>query len=153
MTEDQNQPSHPDRRQGESLDRPGLRPAPVPGAERDDDEDLRDLFRASAPSARPVDVEALFSAAQAWQPGRRRLAWSRWIGRSRDHFHRTSNPLPRRRTMLMTMKIAAAALVAAGGWFYFAVVPSREASAFAEVAQKLRDAHTLSYRTTTESPI
>jgi len=54
--------------------------------------------------------------------------------------------------MLMTMKIAAAALVAVGGWFYFTVVPSREASAFAEVAQKLRDAHTLAYRTTTESP-
>ena len=54
--------------------------------------------------------------------------------------------------MLMTMKIAAAALVAAGGWCYFALVPSREASAFAEVAQKLRAAHTLSYRTTTESP-
>ena len=54
--------------------------------------------------------------------------------------------------MLMTMKMAAAALVAAGGWLYFAVLPSREATAFAEVAQKLHDAHTLTYRTTTESP-
>jgi len=54
--------------------------------------------------------------------------------------------------MLTTMKIAAAALVAAVGWLYFAVVPSKEATAFAEVAQKLRDAQTLSYRTTTESP-
>jgi outer membrane lipoprotein-sorting protein len=52
----------------------------------------------------------------------------------------------------MTMKIAAAALAAAGGFFYFAVVPSTEATAFAEVAQKLRDAHTLAYRGTTESP-
>ncbi len=54
--------------------------------------------------------------------------------------------------MIMTMKIAAAALLAAGGWFYFAFVPSNEASAFAEVAQRLHDAHTLVYRTTTESP-
>jgi outer membrane lipoprotein-sorting protein len=61
-------------------------------------------------------------------------------------------PLTRRRTMLMTMKIAAAALVTAGGWFYFAVAPSTEATAFGEAVQKLRDAHTLTYRTTMESP-
>jgi outer membrane lipoprotein-sorting protein len=57
-----------------------------------------------------------------------------------------------RRTMLVTMRIAAAALVTAGGLFYSAVVPSTEAAAFAEVAQKLRDAHTLAYRSTVESP-
>jgi outer membrane lipoprotein-sorting protein len=54
--------------------------------------------------------------------------------------------------MLVTMKIAAAALVTVGGLFYFAVVPSTEATAFAEVAQKLRDAHTLAYRLSVESP-
>ncbi|MFI5457564.1 MAG: outer membrane lipoprotein carrier protein LolA [Isosphaerales bacterium] len=60
---------------------------------------------------------------------------------------------PRRRTMLTAIKIAAAVLAAAGGLFYFAFVPSAEATIkFAEVAQKLRDAHTLAYRTTTESP-
>ncbi len=63
-----------------------------------------------------------------------------------------SNPLPRRRAMFVTMKIAAAALMAAGGLFYLAVVPSTEAVAFAEVAQKLRDAHTLVYHTIAESP-
>jgi outer membrane lipoprotein-sorting protein len=50
------------------------------------------------------------------------------------------------------MKIAAAALVTASGLFYFAVVPSMEATAFAEVAQRLRNAHTLAYRATMESP-
>ena len=134
MTEDQNVPGHPDRRQGE------------------DDGDLRDLFHASAPGARPVDVDALFAAAQARQADRRGLAWPRWSVLSRDRSRSVDNPFPRRRTMLMTMKIAAAALVAAGGWFYFAVVPSNEASAFAEVAQKLHDAHTLAYRTAMESP-
>jgi len=55
--------------------------------------------------------------------------------------------------MFAAIKIAAAVLVTAGGLFYFAVVPSAEATVkFAEVAQKLRDAHTLAYRTTTESP-
>ena len=55
--------------------------------------------------------------------------------------------------MLAAIKIAAAVLVTAGGLFHFAVVPSAEGTlAFAEVAQKLRDAHTLAYRTTTESP-
>ena len=63
-----------------------------------------------------------------------------------------SNPLPRRRKLLMTMKITAAALVAAGGFLYFAVVPSTEAMAYAEGTQKLRDAHTLAYRSTVESP-
>ena len=54
--------------------------------------------------------------------------------------------------MLVTMKIAAAAMVAAGGLFYVAFGPSIEKTAFAEAAQKLRDAHTLVYRTTVESP-
>ena len=54
--------------------------------------------------------------------------------------------------MLVTMKIAAAALVAVGGLFYVAFFPSPEATAFTEVAQKLRDAHTLTYRGIVESP-
>jgi outer membrane lipoprotein-sorting protein len=54
--------------------------------------------------------------------------------------------------MLVTLRIAAAALVAAGGLFYFAVFPPKEATAFAEVAQRLRNAHTLAYRISTESP-
>lgn len=54
--------------------------------------------------------------------------------------------------MLVTMKIAAAALMAVGGLFYVAFFPSTEATAFTEVAQKLRDAHTLAYRLTVESP-
>lgn len=53
--------------------------------------------------------------------------------------------------MFAIMKIAAAALLAAGGWFYFACVRSMEASAFAEMAQKMKSAHTLAYRMTIES--
>ena len=60
--------------------------------------------------------------------------------------------LRRRRIVLTTMKIAAAALVAASGFVYFALFPSTEATAFAAMAQKLREAHRLSYNTTTESP-
>lgn len=63
-----------------------------------------------------------------------------------------TNPLPRKRTLLMTMKIAAAVMATAGGVFYLAAVRSTEAATFAEAAQKLRDAHILVYRMTTESP-
>jgi len=55
--------------------------------------------------------------------------------------------------MLAAIKVAAAVLVTAGGLFYVAFVPKAEANrAFAEAARKLRDAHTLAYRMTTESP-
>jgi outer membrane lipoprotein-sorting protein len=50
------------------------------------------------------------------------------------------------------MKIAAAALVAVGGLFYLTSISPMEKTAFAEAAQKLRDAQTLSYRMTVESP-
>ncbi len=62
------------------------------------------------------------------------------------------NPLPWRRKMLLTMKIAATVLVTVSGLLYVTFFPSTEATAFAEVAQKLRDAHTLAYRMTVESP-
>jgi outer membrane lipoprotein-sorting protein len=97
-----------------------------PDVDPDDHEDLRALFHATAPTMPPVDVEALV--------------------------RRFVRPFSWRPTMAFAMKIAAAALLAAGGWFYFMVLPSAEATAFAEAAQKLRDAHTLSYRVTTESP-
>ena len=57
-------------------------------------------FARSAPIARPVDVEALFSAAQARQPNRRRLAWSQLIGQSRTPFHRNANSEPLRNKQL-----------------------------------------------------
>jgi outer membrane lipoprotein-sorting protein len=122
------------------------------GAMRNDDDDLRELFRISAPQARGVDVAALLAAAQARQRIRGRMAWLRLIGRSPDSLQQPDNPLPRKRTMPGTMRIAAAALVTAGGLLYFAGVPSKEATAFAELAQKLREAHTLAYRITTETP-
>jgi len=62
-------------------------------------------------------------------------------------------PFMRRRTMLTAIKIAAAVLVTTGGLFYMAFVPRAEANrTFAEAARKLREAHTLAYRTTMESP-
>ncbi len=62
-----------------------------------------------------------------------------------------TTPEMRRRIMFATMRIAAAAVVAAVGFAYFALFPSAEATAFAVMAQKLREAHSLSYTSTTES--
>ena len=61
-------------------------------------------------------------------------------------------PFPWRRTMLTLLKATAAALLAAAGLSsYLAFVPRAEAT-FTEVAQKLHDAHTLSYRITVQIP-
>lgn len=58
-----------------------------------------------------------------------------------------------RKTMFKTLRIAALVLAAAAGLIYLAVAPRATARpAFAEVTQKLRDAHTLAYRVTVESP-
>ncbi len=146
MTEDQNKPIFDDAHLGAELRSPGSGPAP--GSENGDDDDLRELFRTTAPIARPVDVEALFSAFDTARSSRRRIAWPRSLGWP----HSVLNPYPRRSKMLTTLKFAAAALVAAGAWFYFALVRPREASAFAEAAQKLRDAHTLAFRMSVEHP-
>lgn len=63
-------------------------------------------------------------------------------------------PHRRRKIMLATIKIAATALMAAtAGLLYFANAPEANATtAFAEMAQKLRDAHTLTYRMTMDIP-
>ena len=63
------------------------------------------------------------------------------------------NPFPWRRTMLATLKLTAAALAATAGLSYLAFSPRVEATVtFAEVAQKLHDAHTLSYRISVQNP-
>ncbi len=65
----------------------------------------------------------------------------------------SKTPFLRRTTTMSVLKIAAAVLVAAGGVLYFALAPSAKATtAFAELAQKLRNAHTLSHRMTVEGP-
>jgi outer membrane lipoprotein-sorting protein len=62
-------------------------------------------------------------------------------------------PFPWRRTMGLILKMAAAALVAAGGLFYLGGPgPAGASMVFAEVAGRLRDAQTLSYRMTVEYP-
>jgi outer membrane lipoprotein-sorting protein len=59
----------------------------------------------------------------------------------------------RRRTMLTFLKFAAAAVLIGGGLFYLTMAPEAEATAaFAEVAEKLRDAHTFSFLATTQAP-
>ena len=65
----------------------------------------------------------------------------------------SDTPFLRRTTTMSGLKIAAAVLVAAGGVLYFALAPPAKATtAFAEMAQKLRNAHTLSHRMSIESP-
>ena len=55
--------------------------------------------------------------------------------------------------MLTVLKFAAASLAAAAGLSYLALAPRAEATVtFAEVAQKLHDAHTLSLRFSTQIP-
>ena len=62
-------------------------------------------------------------------------------------------PFPWRRTMLTLLKLTAAALMAAAGLSYLAFSPRAEATVtFAEVAQKLHDAHTLSFRMSVQMP-
>src|SRR5207249_525329 len=61
-------------------------------------------------------------------------------------------PSKRRKIMHLTMSLAAALMTAAGGFFFSHHIPPLEAPlAFAEVAQKLRDAHTLAYQGTAQS--
>ena len=55
--------------------------------------------------------------------------------------------------MLTLLKLTAATLAAYAGLSYLAFSPRVEATAtFAEVAQRLRDAHTLSFHTTVQIP-
>ncbi len=63
-----------------------------------------------------------------------------------------SNPLPRKRTMIVLLKVAAAVVLAAGGISYFAPPPVGPMAAFAQAAQRLREAETLSYKMTMNLP-
>ncbi|QEH35252.1 hypothetical protein OJF2_38000 [Aquisphaera giovannonii] len=62
-------------------------------------------------------------------------------------------PLSRRNAMLVTLKVAAAVMIAVGGLFLAGspLLPGAPVS-FREVAEKIRDAQTLSYTMTTEIP-
>jgi outer membrane lipoprotein-sorting protein len=76
---------------------------------------------------------------------------ARTLAALRTQTEQQTSPLMRRKTVLATIKIAATVLVAASGVAYFALPPSTEATAFAVMAQKLREAHSLAYTSTTES--
>ena len=70
----------------------------------------------------------------------------RTLAALRAQTHSNSTSIPRRKPMFTAMKIAAALLVTAGGLLYFAVAPTTKATAaFADAAEKLRKAHTLSW--------
>jgi outer membrane lipoprotein-sorting protein len=107
MTEDQGKPRGPEQ-------------SPDDDREQDDAQDLRALFRATAPSAPAVDVEALFAAAQS-QLKRRRFLWNRrrLIGPLQDFSGRAAAPdVPlvksfRKRSLSMFLRIAAGVLVVA----------------------------------------
>ena len=61
--------------------------------------------------------------------------------------------LRRRKTMRVILSAAAAVLAAAGGLCYFGgVQPGGTSLAFADVAQRLHDAHTLAYQMTAQAP-
>lgn len=60
-------------------------------------------------------------------------------------------PWMRRKSMFLILRIAAAVLVAGGGFAYLAFHPSAAATEFAATAQKLREAHSISYTATVES--
>ncbi len=153
MTEDQQPDRPPDQPDGEDSRVLGTGSSPISAGDRGDDDDLRELFRVSAPPASPVDIDRLWLAARAGRSSRARLAWPHGMHRSGSVPDRAATVfLPTRRIMITTLKIATATLMAVCGWIYFAVFPPAEASAFAEMAQKLRNAHTLSYRTSTEIP-
>src|SRR5262249_23453348 len=51
-----------------------------------------------------------------------------------------------------SLKIAAVAFAAACGLVYFTFLPSTEKTAFADAAERLRDAQTLAYRMTMDAP-
>ncbi len=80
------------------------------------------------------------------------------IARTRDALRAaaerpTPNPYPWRRIMFTALKLTAAAIAAAVGLSYVALSPKAEATAvFAEAAQKIHDAHTLSYRMSLKMP-
>jgi outer membrane lipoprotein-sorting protein len=63
-----------------------------------------------------------------------------------------SNPLPRKRTMIVLLKVAAAVVLATGGISYFAPPPAGPMAAFAQAAVRLREAETLSYKMTMNLP-
>jgi outer membrane lipoprotein-sorting protein len=90
MTEDQGKPDQPARGPGDER-------------EQDDAQDLRDLFRATAPSAAPVDVGALLAAARPQA--------------NRHDAVDPSVPLVksfRKRSLSMFLRIAAGVLIVAG---------------------------------------
>jgi outer membrane lipoprotein-sorting protein len=60
--------------------------------------------------------------------------------------------LSRRRSMITLSKVAAVLMIAATGAYFLAGLPPATANTFAEMAAKLRDARTLTYRMTMELP-
>ena len=153
MTEDQHQQGHLDRRSGGDLRASAS--VPVPTADQVDHKDLRELFRRTAPIARSVDVEALFSAAEVRGADGRLLAWSRLIGRPRNPFLRPSSAEPLRtltpwkRGIVMTLRIAAGFVFVAGIAALFIPRESAANVTFAEVQAKVKQTQTVTGKVTT----
>jgi outer membrane lipoprotein-sorting protein len=152
---------HPDDDHGDGAATPPRVPAPVPGPGQDDDRGLRDLFRASAPIGRPVDLEALFAAAEARRPKRQR----RFFGLGLLHpaqgaAHReTLSPVPRekpfwKRSLSLSLRIAGGVLIATGIAGVATLLIPRESVAnvtLAEVQATLERTQTLTCTMTEKS--
>jgi outer membrane lipoprotein-sorting protein len=149
MTQDPSQPEHPDRRPGNAHEAGNLPlgSAPVPASDLDpDDADLRRLFRATAPTVRPIDVEALFTAAEASRPRPRRLFP---VASPERSFWK--------RSLSMSLRIAAGLLIATGIAGVATLLVPRESAAYvtlAEVQAKVERTRTLTCTMTdqTSSP-
>jgi outer membrane lipoprotein-sorting protein len=96
-----------------------------PGRDQDD-ADLRPLFRATAPSARPVDVDALFAAARTAGPAPRLI---------RRVFGASPEKSVWKRSLSMSLRIAAGMLIAGGVAAVATLLIPRESSANVTLAE------------------
>jgi outer membrane lipoprotein-sorting protein len=123
---------------------PGPSPALSSGLNRDDD-DLHQLFRATAPTVRPIDVEALFTAAETARPRPRRFPVT---SPERSFWERS---------LSMSLRVAAGLLIATGVAGVATLFVPRESAAYvtlAEVRATVERTRTLSctMTDTTSSP-
>jgi outer membrane lipoprotein-sorting protein len=123
MTQDPSQPGHPDSGQGDAPEATNLRPGPAPGLDPDEG-DLRRLFRATRPTARTVDLDALFTAAEMARPGAPHSRPVTSIERS-----------PWKRRLSMSLRIAAGLLIAVGLAGVGTLLVPRESAAYVTLAE------------------
>ncbi len=145
MTQDPRQPEPPDRRLGKAHEAKNLPPGPASDLDPDD-ADLRQLFRATTPTVRPIDIEPLFTIAETARPGAHRFLF---VASPEKSFWK--------RSVSMTLRVAAGLLIATGIAGVATLLVPRESAAFltlAEVQATVERTRTLSCTMTdqTSSP-